>query len=118
AAINADLKETANMDQTVWEANAQGRLFELPAGSVQLAIGATHRDNAYTFLEDTLKTRTSSFLDQALGIYPANDIHASLTSKEVYGEMAVPLLRDLPGAQYLELVGGIRYADSNVTGGS
>lgn len=118
AAVNADLKETANMEQTVWEVNTQGRLFELPAGSVRAAIGATHRSNTYTFLEDTLKTRTSGFLDQALGIYPANNIDETLTSKEVYGEVSVPLLSNLPGVQQLEFIGGIRYSDSNITGGS
>jgi iron complex outermembrane recepter protein len=118
AAINADLKENAVMQQTVWEANAQGKVFDLPAGSVKAAIGATRRSNAYTFLEDTLKTRTSSFLDQALGIYPANDINATLTSKEFYGEISVPVLKDLPGIRLLELVGGARQSDSNVTGGS
>lgn len=118
AAINADLKETANMEQTVWEVNTQGRLFELPAGSARAAIGATHRSNTYTFLEDTLKTRTSGFLDQALGIYPANNIDETMTSKEVYGEVSVPLLSNLPGVQQLELIGGIRYADSSITGGS
>jgi iron complex outermembrane recepter protein len=118
AAINADLKENATMQQSVWEANAQGKVFELPAGSIRAAIGAAHRSNSYAFLEDTLKTRTSSFLDQALGIYPASDIGATLTSKEVYGEVSVPLLKDLPGIQMLELIGGIRYADSSITGGS
>jgi iron complex outermembrane recepter protein len=118
AAVNADLKETASMEQTVWEANAQGKVFDLPAGSVRAAVGATHRSNSYTFLEDTLKTRTSGFLDQALGIYPASDIESTLKSKEVYGEVSVPLLSDLPGIRALELIGGIRYADSSVTGGS
>jgi iron complex outermembrane recepter protein len=118
AAVNADLKETANMEQTVWEANAQGKMFDLPAGGVRGAVGATHRSNTYTFLEDTLKTRTSSFQDQALGIYPASDINNKLTSKEVYGEVSVPVLSDLPGIRALELVGGIRYADSSITGGS
>jgi outer membrane receptor protein involved in Fe transport len=117
-AINADLKETANMDQTVWEANAQGKILDLPAGSIRGAVGATHRSNTYVFLEDTLKTQTSGFLDQALGIYPANNIDAKLTSKEVYGEISIPLLAGLPGVKSLELVGGARYADSNITGGA
>jgi iron complex outermembrane receptor protein len=118
AAVNADLKENAVMSQTVWEANAQGKLFDLPAGTVRSAIGATYRSNDYVFLEDTLKTRTSSFQDQALGIYPANDIDAKLTSKEVYGEISIPVLKDLPGIRSLELIGGARYSDSNITGGS
>src|SRR5690606_34748158 len=117
-AVNADLKETAFMRQTVWEANAQGPLFNLPAGEVRTAIGATYRKNSYEFREDTLKERNSSFQDQALGIYPARSIDEEISSKEVYGELSVPLLRDVPGIQMLELIGGIRYADSSITGGS
>src|SRR5690606_36189557 len=83
-AINADLKETAFMRQTVWEANAQGPLFNLPAGEVRTAIGATYRKNSYEFREDTLKERNSSFQDQALGIYPARSIDEEISSKEVY----------------------------------
>ena len=117
-AVNADLKESATMTQTVWEANAQGKVLDLPAGDLRASVGATYRKNHYVFLEDTLKTRTSSFQDQALGIYPANNINATISSREVYGEVSIPLLRDIPGIKMLELIGGIRYADSSQTGGS
>jgi outer membrane receptor protein involved in Fe transport len=117
-AIEAPLKETGQMVQTVVEANFQGRAFELPAGEVRTAFGATYRKNAYTFLEDNLKERDSAFNDQILGIYPARSIDESINSKEVYGEISVPLIHDTPGIQMLELVGGIRYADSSQTGGS
>lgn len=118
AAINADLKETATMQQTIWEANTQGKLIALPAGDLRVSGGATYRKNKYVFLEDTLKTANSGFLDQALGIYPANNINASISSKEVYGEASVPLLHNLPFIKLLELDAGIRYADSSITGGS
>ena len=117
-AVKADLKETAFMEQEVWEANFQGPLFEMWAGEVRTAFGATYRKNHYEFREDTIKERASSFQDQALGIYPARSIDANINSKEVYGEISIPLLRDLPAIQMLELIGGIRYADSSITGGS
>ncbi|WP_404710666.1 TonB-dependent receptor domain-containing protein [Sphingomonas sp. MMS24-J13] len=118
AAINADLKEQATMHQTIWEANVQGKLITLWAGDLRASAGATYRRNQYTFLEDTLKTSGESFQDQALGIYPANNIRAKTSSKEAYGEISIPLLRDLPFIKLLELDAGIRYADSNITGGS
>ncbi|OYW85021.1 MAG: hypothetical protein B7Z20_09835, partial [Sphingobium sp. 32-64-5] len=118
AAISAPLKETAKMQQTIGEANAQGKLFNAPAGEVRAAVGATYRKNAYTFLEDNIKERDSSFLDQTLGIYPARSIDAALSSKEVYGELSIPLIHDTPGIQMLEINAGIRYADSSQTGGS
>ena len=117
-AVSAPLKETATMVQTIWEANTQGKLFDAPAGEVRAAVGATYRKNAYTFLEDNIKERDSNFNDQVLGIYPARSIDASISSKEVYGEISVPLIHNVPGIQLLELNAGIRYADSSQTGGS
>src|SRR4029079_15157411 len=45
-------------------------------------------------------------------------IDAAINSKEVYGEVSIPLIHDTPGIKLLELVGGARYADSSQTGGS
>jgi len=117
-AVKADLKETAVMQQTVWEANTQGKVIDLPAGDLRVSVGATYRKNKYEFQEDTLKQVDTSYQDQALGIYPARDVNASISSREVYGEISVPLLRDIPMIKMLELIGGIRYADSSITGGS
>jgi outer membrane receptor for ferrienterochelin and colicin len=117
-AVKADLKETAVMAQNVWEANLQGKVFDLPAGEVRTALGATYRRNAYTFLEDTIKEQATSFQDQALGIYPARSIDEDITSKEVYGEVSIPLIHNTPGIQQLDLIGGARYSDSSITGGS
>lgn len=106
------------MVQSVWEANLEGKVFDLPAGEVRTAVGATYRENEYTFLEDNIKERNSTFNDQVLGIYPARSIDESINSKEVYGEISVPLIHDTPGIQMLEFIGGARYADSSRTGGS
>jgi len=118
AAVTADLRDTAVMTQTVWEGNIQGKVLTLPAGDLRTSFGATYRKNKYIFQSDTVKIVDQSFLDQALGIYPARNINASISSKEVYGEVSIPLLRDLPGIKMLEVNGGIRYADSSTTGGS
>ena len=117
-AIKADLKETATMQQTIWEGNIQGKVIDLPAGDLRTSMGATYRKNKYTFLEDTLKTSGTSFQDQALGIYPAKNVVGSISYKEVYGEVSIPLLKDIPLIKMLELDGGVRYSDSSVTGGS
>ncbi len=117
-AISAPLKETGTMVQSVWEANLEGKVIDLPAGEVRTAVGATYRENEYTFLEDNIKERNSTFNDQVLGIYPARSIDESINSKEVYGEISIPLIHDTPAIQLLELVGGARYSDSSRTGGS
>jgi iron complex outermembrane receptor protein len=116
-AIRADLKNRSKVQQNIWEANVTGSLFELPAGPLQAAIGASYREQDFEFLNDTLTTQGRSFLDQALGIYPSGNSFGSINVKEVYGELLVPILADtLINAFNLELGG--RISDYNTTGTS
>jgi outer membrane receptor protein involved in Fe transport len=117
-AISADLKTRASLQQDVWEANAQGKVFELPAGELRAAVGATYRQTRYEFLNDTLTTQGRSFLDQSIGIYPSGNSAGEITVKELYGEFLVPLLKDLPLVQKLELELGVRTSDYDTTGNS
>jgi len=117
-AISADLKNRAVMQQTVFEANAQGKLFDLPAGGLRAAVGASHRTNRYEFLNDTLTTQGRSFLDQAVGIYPSGDSFGEISVNEVYGELLIPLIHNTPGIEMLEVNVGARHSDFNTTGGN
>lgn len=118
AAINADLKNRSEMRQTIVEANLQGGLFDLPAGTLQFAAGASYREVAFEFRNDTLTTQGSSFLDQAIGIYPSSDSEGIIKTKELYGELLVPVLRNIPGIQKFDLEVGGRMSDYSTTGTS
>ncbi len=117
-AIRADLKNRSTMRQTIVEANFQGGLVDLPAGQVRAALGASYRELDYEFINDTLTTQGSSFLDQALGIYPSGDAFGKIDTKEVYAEVLVPLISDTPGIQQLDLELGGRISDYSTTGTS
>lgn len=117
-AISADLKGRAVLRQDVQEANAQGKLFSLPAGDVRGAIGVSHRESSYEFLNDTLTTQGKSFQDQSIGIYPSGNSAGKITVKEIYAEALVPVLTDVVFAKRLELELGVRKSDYNTTGGS
>ncbi|MGZ5791562.1 MAG: TonB-dependent receptor domain-containing protein [Croceibacterium sp.] len=116
-ALKADLKNRSTIKQTIWEANATGTLFELPAGPLQAAIGASYRKQGYNFVNDTITTQDASFLDQSIGIYPSVDFKANINVKEVYGELAVPILKD-SFVKELSLELGGRISDYNTTGTS
>jgi iron complex outermembrane receptor protein len=118
AALKADLKNRSTVTQTIAEANATGTLVELPAGPLQAALGVSYRKTGYDFINDTLTTQNSSFLDQSIGIYPSIDFEASINVKEVYGELLVPVLSDIPGIQSFSLELGGRISDYNTTGTS
>ena len=116
-AISADLKNRSKVQQNIWEADATGTLFELPAGPLQAAIGASYREMNYSFLNDTLTTQGRSFQDQALGIYPSGNSTGLINVKEVYGELLVPILKDTFIKSFDLELGG-RISDYNTTGTS
>ncbi|MGC1269021.1 MAG: TonB-dependent receptor, partial [Croceibacterium sp.] len=117
-AIRADLKNNQRVSQTIVEANAQGSLFALPAGDLQAAIGASYREVNYQFINDTITGQGTSFLDQVVGIYPSSDSFGSYNVHEAYGELLIPLLKDIPAIQSLSLEIGGRMSDYNTTGTS
>ncbi len=96
----------------------QGSLFDLPAGTVKTALGAGYRKMDYEFINDTITNQGESFRDQALGIYPSSDSFGSYNVKEVYGELLVPVLKDIPAIKSFSLELGARHSQYNTTGGS
>jgi outer membrane receptor protein involved in Fe transport len=117
-AIRADLKLRSQFRQTVAEANLQGGLFALPAGDLRAAVGASYREMDFKFLNDTLVTQGTSFEDQALGIYPSGDTFGQVRVRELYGELLVPILKDIPFIQELNLELGGRMSHYSTTGTS
>ncbi|TIX50133.1 TonB-dependent receptor domain-containing protein [Alteraurantiacibacter aquimixticola] len=117
-AIRADLKNRGEVTQTIAEMNISGGLFDLPAGELGIAVGASYREMQYEFDNDTLTTAGRSFQDQALGIYPSGNVDAAFDVHELYGELLIPVLSDIPGIQQLNLEVGGRISDYSTTGTS
>ena len=110
--ITRDEKNRTTLDQLVVEANIQGSLLKLPAGDLRFAAGADYRRNTYDFrpTPDVASGDLANF----------NPILASRGSedvKEVYGELLVPVLRDLPLIREFNLDLGYRYSDYDTVGG-
>jgi outer membrane receptor protein involved in Fe transport len=116
-AVAADLKNRSSVRQTIVEANLTGSLFEMWAGDLQFALGASYRELDFEFLNDTLTTQGRSFQDQALGIYPSGNAEGFIETKELYGELLIPLLRDTVVDSFSLELGG-RMSDYNTTGTS
>lgn len=117
-AIRADLKNRSEVRQTIAEVNIQGGIVDLPAGTVRFALGASFREMDYEFLNDTLTTQGRSFQDQALGIYPSGNSFGFIDTHEIYGELLIPVLADIPGIQEFNLELGGRMSDYSTTGTS
>lgn len=90
--------------QTVVEGSLTGELFTLPAGPVKMALGSEYRRNSYSFSPDPAG-------NDLVGSFGSQPVTGVTTAKEIYGELLVPILRDRPGFQSLELDLGYRYSD-------
>jgi iron complex outermembrane receptor protein len=97
--------------QDVAAINLTGPIFTLPAGAVQVAIGAEyHREKSEQYYDPFTQSGWSS-AQQA-----ANTI-GQYDSKEVYGEINIPILRNSPLGHELTLEGAVRYANYSTVGG-
>jgi outer membrane receptor protein involved in Fe transport len=108
-AITANQTDRQSMKQIESQINLQGGLFTLPAGQVRTAVGLSWRKNEYAFIPDSL--RESDFTaDTSAGQFGVGHVDGQVTAKEVYGELLIPLLKDLPAIHSLELELGARYS--------
>ncbi len=96
-----------SMQQRIHELTAQGHLLELPAGEMRGAVGLSYRKDSYQFLPDSQRAR-SYVGDSSAGQFGVGMVDESVTAKEYYGELLIPLLKDLPLIQNLELELGAR----------
>lgn len=97
---------TTEYEETVLAAGFDGPLWTLPAGQVMAYFGAEYR---HASLLDTPSeaSRSSDILN-----YTSSDITKGDDSViELFGELDVPLLRDLPMVQDLNLTASYRYTN-------
>lgn len=114
-AIFVTLNHQSEMDQKFVEANIQGHLVDMPAGEARFSAGVHSRTNSYYYYFDPLQTG-DSFNDNPMG-FPANNTEGETSVDEIYGEVLLPLLRDKPAVEHLEVELGYRYSDYALQGG-
>lgn len=103
-------------DKTVFTRNAAsasitGPIFQLPAGAVSVAVGAEYRKDSFRYQPDDIRRR-----GDLAGFYPSLPTAGSYDVKELFGELIVPVLADLPAIHRLTLEVGARYADYSSVG--
>ncbi|MGL6043947.1 MAG: TonB-dependent receptor plug domain-containing protein, partial [Sandaracinobacteroides sp.] len=101
----------ALVKQDVVSGSVSGDIFQLPGGAVAFAVGAEYR-----------KEQSTEDFDEAtnLGLTLGNqlsDTIGSFDTKELFAEIVVPVLADLPFAEYLGFEAAARYADYSTVGG-
>ena len=83
-----------------------GKFLNLPGGPVGIAVGAEYRRETTQYAED-------DFTKAGLTFYNAipNFVAPSFEVKELFGELRVPILKDVPFFKELTVSGAARFAD-------
>ena len=110
--INALTHATYGSTTVSYQANVAGNLFALPAGDVGVAAGAEYRRMSGYDIPDLMSG--SGYTTDLAG----RATNASYDIKEVYGELNIPLLKKVPGAQELSVDLASRYSDYSNFGGT
>jgi iron complex outermembrane recepter protein len=110
AYINALENREAVIQERIYSAVTQGPLFTLPAGKVVAVVGAEHRTEQSSEVWDAL---SNSGLN---GGNAVPNTFGSYTVKDVFGELAVPLLAGMTGVKDLSLESAYRSSDYNTVG--
>lgn len=104
-------QEAEQYNATAFVGGDLSQLFELPGGPIGFAIGGEYRrETSYSAFDEF--TRSGATFLNAIPIFDP----PALEAKEAFGEIRVPLLKDLPFIQELTVEGAVRYSDYNLGG--
>ena len=117
AFITSTAPSSQTETQDIVEANLQGHLFNVPAGDLRFAVGADYRRNTFQFTNSPELNNNLPDVD-LVTLSPSADTSGETDVKEVYGELLIPLLHNLPMVQELSIDPAYRYSDYNTSGGS
>ena len=108
--VGFDEKDRSSQTMNDFTVNLSGDLFDLPAGAVGLAVGYEHRYQRGSFDPDPI-------IVAGLGAdIPAQPASGSYKSDEVYAEVRVPLLKDTPFFNLVEVDGAVRHSNYSTSG--
>jgi iron complex outermembrane receptor protein len=111
SAIRISATNSTIAEQQVAQGSVTGNLFKLPAGPVGFSYGYEWRKTSATFVPD-------SFLSSGdvVGFNPGLPTAGSVSVKEVFGEVRVPLIHDTPFIENLTANGAFRYSNYSLGG--
>nr|WP_246328964.1 TonB-dependent receptor [Brevundimonas lenta] len=95
-----------------------GAWFELPGGPVSFALGVEYREESANSMPSFIEIQGAnagadiSWLGEALPL--KGDFHV----KEIFGEVLIPILKDMAWAQNLTVNAAYRYSDYSTAGGT
>jgi outer membrane receptor protein involved in Fe transport len=93
------------------QGSVTGTLFDMPAGPVALALGGEWRSTSAQYVPDQFLSS-----GDVAGFNAALPTKGYESVREAFGEVRVPLLKDMPLVQALSISGAFRNSDYNLKG--
>lgn len=109
-----------NTDHTFTTRNValdfNGKVVSLPAGDMQASIGGEYRFQEGVFNADQIVQASPPLFNscQISSETCTGNSRAHYSNKDFYGELFVPILKNLPGVYALNLDAGVRYSDYTI----
>ena len=114
AAVNAikiNATNVTNAEQKVAVATLGGEAFDMPAGAVNFSVGLEWRTAEAEYIPDEYLRS-----GDVIGFNPGLPTSGDVTVNEIFTEVRVPILADLPFVQKLTANGGYRSSDYDLDG--
>lgn len=108
--IQAPATLSTKTTQKLVGASVTGEAAQLPAGPLGVVLGAEYRKEFSSSVPDAL---TQAGLNAGNATPPTE---GGFDVTEIFGEVNVPILKDMPGAKLLELGGAVRAGDYSTVG--
>jgi outer membrane receptor protein involved in Fe transport len=110
------MNSITTLTQDIIEGTVTGTLAELWAGELQFALGADVREENFQFNPDSGYNANQDRPNVIQNIILPVSVDGVTEVKEIFAEMAIPLVADKPLVQSFELDPGVRYSDYDTIG--
>ena len=107
---------TSYSSQRIYHLDVNGGLFDLPAGTVQLAAGLSYRQETLSANVDPVLSISPSTGLCALGTQCSAGLKGGFNVSEGYAEALFPIVKDLPFAKSVFVTIGDRYSSYSTFG--
>lgn len=108
--IRPVLHDVSEQELKDFTANFAGTIVPLPAGGLNFAVGFEFREESGFYIPDAIYGAGDS-----AGV-PSGPTEGEYDVTEFYGELQVPILKDVPGADLLQVSAALRSSDYSTFG--
>ncbi len=119
--ITGTYTSDATIEQHVVNAFISGDttgFFSLPAGPVGFVLGGEYRKESSDARPSEIQLLADALEYPLTGVGRASRTQGEFDVSEIFAEISIPVLRDLPFAQAVDLSAAYRYSDYSTSGGA